>query len=739
MYSGPHLMNLANILIALWAVLVAAGFVCGTTFPSGTISRVAAFLAPVQAPMPGLPGPVEWLARLARIAFPVVIALLVAASARGAGRAVSGLVSFPRRIRWWMNYAVGGGMLSFLVFGLGLAGLLYQPMLYVLFAPFCFRGIWRSALPSFRGSGLSTLLELASVITLAVWVLGVLVPEPGIDAYLYHLRLPFYYLMNHRIYSVWHHIHGHVPQIWEVMLAVFPREISATGAQALSALTGLAVWKMALERSGGSPGYKAGLLLVMSSPLVSGIGTSAYTDLPLMWLEFGVFLILVPPSGFPSKSSIFWAGAVLGLATSLKYASFPAFAAALILVIVQSVRCRSAGLLLPAVAGFFAVFWPWLAWNSLATGNPLSPFLGGLFPDSLPQLPFAERLSNAVFSRTLLNMLQSPWNAFIRCEPYLFLAPLLAAFAPLALDANRRKGTPYAAFAWVMAFFTAWAVFMADERFALGAIPVLLLLLPGLDALRAWKTVFVLFMALNLFGVFRQQLVPLDRLWSAIGLVSRQEYFSRHISPAPGYMQMVSWLNSNTGIKDRILFVSDFKSPYIWRECINDHVYDYPTRLVYLLKNALHEPERVAVRFRQLGIRWVVYLPTVNTARLAQMPDLFDFNPQISRAWGGFWAGYASPQAAFPPVFVYGINRKPVAPRMLYHLPGVGDVVRINGKDLLKTQGQQALIDFMRKVVKVYPAVAEFRRMLGDELVRNPATAGEGREHLRISRKAELP
>ena len=739
-----------NLLIALWAALVAVGFVFGATFPSGTTARIAEFVSPIPLSFPPLPGLGAWLGRIFQPLAAIALAVLLTISARGAGRVVSSFMVFPRATRWWMAVAVGGGLLSFLLFGLGLTGILFQPLVYILFIHFIVAGFARFSVWKASGAGPGRLLGLAAGLTMVAWISGVLVPEPGIDAYLYHLRLPFYYLHHHRIYSVWHHIHGHVPQAWEFLLTVFPRQLSATGAQALSALTALAIWRMAMERAVGGWVYRAGWILLMSSPLVFGTGVSAYTDLPLMWLEFGAFILLIPAAGAPGKSARFWAGAILGLATSLKYASFPAFFAAAIVLSIQAVRLakvgrdsgvllRSFSFILPLVAGFCSVFWPWLAWNALETGNPVFPFLGRLFPQALAALPFADRLSDAVFNRTFLNMFQSTWNALVRGEAFLFLFPLLVAAIPLLLSRKWRKPGSGMALVWAASFVTAWSMFMADERFILGVIPVFLFLLSPAGSIRFAKTGFVLLLLLNFYGILRQQFIPLDRLWAAAGLVSRAEYLEKTVYPSPGYMKMAGWLNSNTGEQDRILFVSDFKSPLIWRECIHDHVYDYPTRLVYLLWKTPPTPARVAVRFRQLGIRWVVYLPTINLARLKQIPDLFPFELDISRAWAGFWRVSAIPRAGFPPVYVYELSRNHAPLQALYHLPGVEDAARSNAIDILRVQGQPAATDYLRRLSAAYPWVGSFHLMYGEALMANPATVGAGREQIRISRKAGGP
>jgi len=728
-------MNQRFFLLTGWGVMVFVGFVAGVTWPTGTTTRLHEFFSAPAAVWPVIPG----LGRLASNwigpACSILMALGVILSAGGTGSRLAGFLRLPVLEKKWLVFAAGGALASLWFFGLGLAGLFFLPLLWASLVP----GIWWALvmLLRLRWEGETTpfpgWLKVCAGLTVMLWALAVLVPEPGIDAYLYHLRLPFYYLLHHRIYSVWHHIHAHVPQLWEILLAAFPKELSATGGQALSAVTALAIWKMAAGIEKGGWGSRAAVLLALSSPLAVGIGASAYTDLPLMWLGFGSFLLLLGGKREPGTSAKFWSGAVLGLACSLKYAAFPVVAAALVFVAVKSVRRRTPWWGLPGVLGFGAVFWPWLAWNGLATGNPVSPFLGGLFPHALPALPFAARLSEAVFKRTFLAVLASPWVAFVDCEPFLFLSPWFLVVAPLLLF-RRRLGPLFpGSGVWLAVCFISWAFFIADERFILAAIPVLALLIPFPASGRAGKAALAGLLLLNFYGCVRQTLFPLERLWAALGLEGRDAYLRSTLKPAPGYWDAAAWLNASTAPGDRVLFVSDYKSQFVWRECIHDHVYDYPTRLNYILWKTPRDPGRISVRFRQYGIRWLLYLPTINVMRLGQLPDLFPFTGEDARAFGAFWAEHAIPRAAFPYVSVYEISARKLPAHDTPELPGVQDV----GFLIMKQAEWRKAVGELRKLVKAYPHAAPFRRELGRAILAGPHSPEQAEEAIRLIRSAD--
>ncbi|MEK7767491.1 MAG: hypothetical protein AAB368_14775, partial [bacterium] len=499
-------------------------------------------------------------------------------------------------------------------------------------------------------------------------------PDAGVDAYLYHLRLPFMYGLRHRVFSVWHQDHAHVPQLWEMLYAVFPRGLAASGAQFLSAFAALAAFRTAASLAGTSWPMWAALLLVFTSPLVLGVGTLAHTDLPMVWLGLASFRLA--SRGRPAVRW-FGGGLIAGLACSVKYAAFPVLAAFGCTAAAAAWRRRRIVPLLAAGGGCLAVFWPWLAWNALATGNPLHPFFWRWTPWALAPPEYARRVSEAVFRRSWAEVLRSGWNAYVRSSPALFLSPALGAAAPCVVLPGGRGGLPRGTGWWLAGGTAAWAVFLADERFALPLIPVLALCVAARLVSRtprgsAW---LALLLVVNACGAFRQTFLPTTRLWTALGLASRDAWWRSSLGPAPGYWDAAAWLNARSAPADRVLIVSDYKSHGFARECIHEHVVDFPARLITILRSAPPDAGRIAARFRQLGVRWMVYLPARAAERLASLPEFYAFDPPRARAYASFWGRLGRRRAVFPGAAVYEINRGTEAGETGPDLPGVQEMI----------------------------------------------------------------
>ncbi len=705
-------MKLESLLLIGWVALVWVNFVVATTYPYGTPVRLQEFLS---LPALNLPHDVDALgfaaAWIRHVGVLLFCAVLVAAGV-GAGKVARGFARAPQQAGLWLSAAFGIGVYGFWFLGLGLAGVLFHPVVWVSLVPGLVLAVFQHRLPIMRERvRVPTWLRWSAAAVLACWVLNVFNPEPGIDAYVYHLRLPFYYILNHKIYSLWHQDHAHVPQIWELLLTVFPKEWSDTGAQVLSALTAFAAYALLVRWGGGGVAVRAMALVLFSSPLVLGVGTSAYTDLPLMWLGFASFALLAGwGTGSPARR--FTAGVLLGLACSLKYAAFPIVAAHAVWLTVEVVRRRKLSWAYPVGCGLLAGFAPWLIWNYCSTGNPLYPFFGTLFPESLAPPMYAQRVSGAVLLRGWGDIARSFWNAYIRSEPFLFLSPWFLAVMPWLLlkkDVRREfRGLGI----WLGAYLVVWSGLLADERFALAALPVMVVALSVKGGVALGKFLTVGLLALNLAGVIRQQWTPWERLWTQLGLTPRVSYLRANLAPAPGYWDAAAWINRYTRSADKVLLVSDHKSHYIWRECVHEHVVDFPSRLTTILRRAPDDPERMAVNFRQLGIRWLVYLPARNVSRLRSTPDFFPFTKEEVQAFGRFWQTRAIHRQATGGVSIYEIALKAHPPRPVPDLPGVQDLIFLQVSATRARSGTKAALTELRRFARKYSYVGAIRQAL---------------------------
>lgn len=153
----------------------------------------------------------------------------------------------------------------------------------------------------------------------------------------------------------------------------------------------------------------AGLVL-FASPVVGRTASSAYNDLAVACLLFGVFY-LIELWRIEHRSRLLVAcGWLAGFAFAVKYTAIVALLYALVAVLWES--RKSEKLQLIRRAGILIVFatatgGPWLVKNAILLGNPVSPFFNRIFTNPYVHLSFESEYARAM---SLYPEISSRWN-----------------------------------------------------------------------------------------------------------------------------------------------------------------------------------------------------------------------------------------------------------------------------------------------------------------------------------------
>jgi 4-amino-4-deoxy-L-arabinose transferase-like glycosyltransferase len=298
-----------------------------------------------------------------------------------------------------LRCALGLGGLAYAVFLLGLAGWITRPALIAVLVLAALAGVWvpgggvagrgaadrwrRPAPPAVVAAALAAALAIAYLAPL--W-LAPLYPPTGWAATSYHLAVAKAYALDGRLELLPYLRYPAAPQLQEMLftlcLSVFD-DITAQLVQFLAVLltAGLLV---AWGRREGAP--RAGLwaaCLWLGSPSVLVFGTTAYVDVGLaLYATVAAFAWARWLAG-RERAWLAVAGAGAGLAAATKYAGLYFVAALALAAFLHAEQGRRgaalAAFLLPAALCAL----PWYARNVLLTGNPVHPFLGGVFGHSL--------------------------------------------------------------------------------------------------------------------------------------------------------------------------------------------------------------------------------------------------------------------------------------------------------------------------------------------------------------------
>ncbi|HJT88533.1 MAG TPA: hypothetical protein VJ732_11770 [Bryobacteraceae bacterium] len=218
-----------------------------------------------------------------------------------------------------------------------------------------------------------------------VYFLNALAPEISPDGSGYHLGNVSRILQRHGFVWDYHSMYSYLSEGLE-MLFVVAFSIGRHSAAALvhfAFLTTLPLLVICYGRRFGFPSAALfAAVLVYASPVLGKDGTSAYNDLAVAAVLFGVFYLLQVWDQSKEPNLLILIGLLSGFAYAIKYPAVLAlpFAAAFVLLRLPAgvPRWRPLAATLVGAAVLIA---PWVLRNWIWVGNPLAPFFNAWFPN----------------------------------------------------------------------------------------------------------------------------------------------------------------------------------------------------------------------------------------------------------------------------------------------------------------------------------------------------------------------
>ena len=345
------------------------------------------------------------------------------------------------------------GIYSYVVFAMGLLGLLYKP--YIILLTIFYIGIViyfnkqlinRKIIQYFevlkKYSTNSVLFVFLSIIGLqtAVNLIGSLGPELGFDALWYHLTIPKLYLENHSVFYIPGGLlyYSLMPKLTEMLyvgaLALNGEILAKLTHFAFGLLSSIVLYK--LSRNFFTP--KISLIAVVvfySNLVVAWQSTTAYVDLARTFFEIMAlwgFIKFVVNKDTPYRRSILarhvWliiSAIMLGLAISTKLLALGSlFILSILLIRILLMQ----GVSLKEILKKTFVYWgvsllislPWFVFSFVHTGNPIYPF----FTDTY-KIGFNIELLNPI------RFVREVWGMFIELSDP--ISPMYIIFLPLVI------------------------------------------------------------------------------------------------------------------------------------------------------------------------------------------------------------------------------------------------------------------------------------------------------------------
>lgn len=283
------------------------------------------------------------------------------------------------------------GLYAYVIFLLGIQGLLYKENIFISSAGFIFAiyllggyRVNRNILRIKNRGAFDIFLTMILISQIAINLVGVLGPEISFDALWYHLTLPKIYLQEHRIF----HIPGgllyysDMPKLTEMLYIPALALIGETGAKLLHFIFGILSIVVTYKISRHFLSERLSLLsaaIFYSNLVVGWESITAYVDLARTFYES---LALLGFLLWLKTKKIFWfltSALMLGFAVSVKLLSLSSLLIFIPLVIFYSGK-RSFYLMPLLILITLFIPSPWFLFSHFHTGNPVYPFFTQIYP-----------------------------------------------------------------------------------------------------------------------------------------------------------------------------------------------------------------------------------------------------------------------------------------------------------------------------------------------------------------------
>lgn len=483
------------------------------------------------------------------------------------------------------------GIYSYVIFVLGLAGILYKPLIlvitFVYWLLFCY--LYRSAilsalatirkqikrltipylLQSSKTHTLFAILILLFIVQAIVNGIGVLGPELAFDALWYHLTLPKLYLINHAVY----HIPGgllyysDMPKLAEMLYIgglAFGNEITVKFIHyCFGLLTCIAIYKVSRKWFTPFISFLA-IVIFYSNLVVAWESITAYIDLVRTFFEVMALWAFLNWWGSLKRKWLLVSAVLLGFAITTKLLAIGSLCIFLILIVSKSFIERKSYTISSSVRDSFVfaiislvVPLPWFIFSYIHTGNPVYPFFSHLYhvaPSPLNLLLFVKDIF------VLLTHASDPVSPL-----YLLSVPLLI-YCFKKLNPEIRLLSAYSLFALVVWYFTPRT---GGGRFIVPYLPAFSIVVAGVVAALQkkdvlFRTVMVVVLCVASFTILYRGAANAKYVPVIVGGQTKAEFLSNRLDFSYGnFYDSDGYFSKHITDRDKVLLLGFHNLYYV--------------------------------------------------------------------------------------------------------------------------------------------------------------------------------
>jgi len=531
------------------------------------------------------------------------------------------------------SIGLGLGCLSYLVLGIGLSGLLYNWVFYLILGGLLwilYPELWyffRRVFVRITTFNLKyTLFPLGWMLTLILSIILLLVPTITFDALVYHLAVPEVYVKYHKIIYLPYNCFSNYPFNTEMLFTLgllLQGDLLAKSIHFLFALLSVLSIYSFSRRYFDTQIASLAVLSLCSMPLAIFVAVVAFNDFAITLYEI---LAVYAFMNWYKEKCYGWllvSGLTCGLAIGVKY--FGGFCFIILMVSILSVEWRQSGILKAIkMTGIFASWTllpllPWLIKNLIFTHNPIFPLLYHIFDGKnwsefhhLRYLYEMTRYSNAPV-HFLLKPFLFFWNISFKFGGMasgvkIPVGPIFIAILPFILVLRKLDFCVKYLLTFGGVFFLFWSYVCAVDRFSLPCFVWLCVVVAYVIA-RMNKYLYpcllaILFISLS-WNLFHLSKTIYKNSYLMCLKKERSEEFLVKKSIIRDYYEVISYINSHLPRQSKVLFLGEVRSYYCQRDKLVSTQFD--TNIILELIHKSNDIKGLMNNLRELGVTHVLY------------------------------------------------------------------------------------------------------------------------------------
>ncbi|MEW6556906.1 MAG: phospholipid carrier-dependent glycosyltransferase [Elusimicrobiota bacterium] len=603
--------------------------------------------------------------------FNLLLALIFLFSAFSAGR-----VCLRKFFKWAspleeIVFAVGLGLglIAYIIFLLGISGLLYfLPIVAIIlfFTVFGFLDFKKNPVKFVIKKGKLSLLDIfvAGILLVAMLInlAGALSPEIFYDSLVYHLAVPNYYKLHNKMLNMPYVFYSNLPLVHGMLytagLVIKDETLPKLINYSAGVISCLVLFSIAIKYFN----FRIGLWASLIFYTITHVMISAWSCGTEMMLTFFGMLSFYSIANYNKERnkngeknwlvlSAIFAGLAMGVKYTGLFVALGVFAIYVFsekkLIVFNPLKIAKNIFVWGLISSVIVM--PWLVKNYIYKKNPVYPFMNEVFPkDPHSDYGKLKHFTNETrqFEKIeIKNWVKHPWLITMGKVPnsenftplFLFLIPLFLFFPrpPVVLK--------YAIVYFVVVWLT-WSFSSTMIRFMMPAFPVAGLIISSylnVDFYKSLKKILCwVVLVVCLINVYwSARIYYIQGGWKVVfGKQTKQEFLSTTHSSYPyGYYAAIEFINKNLLKDAKVMFIGEGRSFYIERIPVVSTAQD-TTPIVKWAKSSKSADE-LYLKIKQECITHI-FFNLGEAIRLGKSYRMFQWDEKSLSVYNKFWKKY---------------------------------------------------------------------------------------------------